>query len=315
MWTVTWKLKVTMQCPLRCRYCYEFARLGTSGGMEPGRWASVVRRVRAHHRTVTRRTGRPGRSFIVWHGGEPLTLRPAYVDDVLRCQHDILGQALTHDDVVNVVQTGLYSLTREWLALFQRHRLHAAVSFDVAPGVRLTAGGRSTEARVSANLDRLLAAGVPVTAGVVLGRHTVDRLPQIHDFYAERGIAFRINPLLPAPTAPGVADLQPSDEAVVDGLTTLVSHWVRTGMVIPIEPLTTWLQEALLRRLGTDPCDMVGDAAEEIVVQPDGSSARRTKPNLWPEPVAVRMRSRIDCQLARWGFDPRDALRSLWKTA
>lgn len=49
MRVVTWKVKVTLQCPLRCRYCYEYGRLGSAGAMPLQHWRSLFTEMRQRH--------------------------------------------------------------------------------------------------------------------------------------------------------------------------------------------------------------------------------------------------------------------------
>jgi radical SAM protein with 4Fe4S-binding SPASM domain len=133
------------------------------------------------------------------------------------------------------------------LDLLQREQIHVVASFDFTPGVRLGRRGELTEGRVADNLDRLQKRRIPVTATVVLGAHNRDRMPAIHDFFAQRGIGFSIVPLFAAPAAPGTHALTISHSEAAAALEDLFLHWIAADCPVPVHNLASYLSTDLLR--------------------------------------------------------------------
>ena len=300
MWNVLWQVKTTKFCGLRCRYCYEWDSLTRRKRISLDGWEKILVAVAHYHDLQTRRFGDPGQSFIVWHGGEPLSLPIRYWEEVFALSGRILGRAAP--EFGHIVQTNLYALTPGMLELFQREKLSVSVSLDVVPGVRLDRRGRQTERQVEANLDRLQQRDVSVTGSVVLGAHTRDRLPEIHDFFAKRGIGFRLIPMFDSPAAPDSARLAIRHEEAAEALGNLFVHWMAAGCPMPIYNLIAYLDTVLLRlaslhRLAWD-ARQNGERA--FVVDTDGtlwSLVERYRPaqslgNLFVQPLDDILESR-----------------------
>jgi uncharacterized protein len=295
MWTVTWALKVSKRCNLRCRYCYEWNDLARPDRLTPAHWAAALQAISRVHRRHESRTGERGRSYVVWHGGEPLLLPVAYAREVLAAQRELLGDGrLRERDYVNVVQTSLYSLDDAWLELLVEAGFEAGVSLDLVPGVRLTAGGRETEERTIANLERLIAHRIPVVGAVVLAGHTEGHLTEIHDFFAERGLPFQVNLLIPSPAVHSGDPLDLAWDRAATALERLFAHWISTGCRIEIQPLAGYLATVLIHRLGLEresgPVDpwsgrLVVDISGEVRRSGDIGVQERMLGNLFTESV------------------------------
>lgn len=253
MWSMTWSLKVSKLCNLRCRYCYEWDDLADPTRISLDQWRKILLAVRHYHAWQTQRLGEPGRTFLVWHGGEPLLLPQGYFEEVLALQRAYLTQdVLRHRTFVNALQTNLYALHEEQLDLFVREQFELGVSIDFVSGTRLTLGGQESEAQVLVNMDRVLARKIPVTGAVVLAGHTYARLKEIYEWFAIQGVSFRLIPLSdPPPTAP-YADCVISDGRMVEALKDLFVYWIDHGAAIAVEPLSSALQTVLLHMTGLE---------------------------------------------------------------
>jgi uncharacterized protein len=149
---------------------------------------------------------------------------------------------------VNAVQTNLLQLSSESVAWLKRYEFRVGISIDVMPGVRVTVGGRETERTVMRNMDTLRANGVSFGAITVLAKHTVDRVTDVYDFFAERGMGFRILPLVPGPATRPEAVFSATLDEIERALDRLFRHWIETGMKVSVIPLNTYL-EATLRKI------------------------------------------------------------------
>jgi uncharacterized protein len=253
MLQTTWVIKASKLCNLRCRYCYEWNELGDPARLSLADWEKIFRAIKRSNELQARRLGVGVQTQIVWHGGEPLLLPDDYLRAVLALQKDILGGgALAYGTYSNAIQTNLYKLSDDKLAILQEGGFHVGVSMDLLGGTRLTAGGRQTEDRVAENMDRLARAGIAFGAITVLAGHTAKHLRTIYDFMESLNISFRVLPLFAAPLNTTGAAFAISNEEMVAALNDLFLHWLERDFSIAVAPLKRYLQTALLQNSGLE---------------------------------------------------------------
>jgi uncharacterized protein len=281
----TWQIKVGTLCNLRCRYCYEWDRLGDRGRLTLQQWRKVFEAVEAHRYRRMRDTGENIVTTIVWHGGEPALHSPEYVEAVLELQRDVLGETTGPNAVRNAVQTNLTRVS-ETLALMVEAGFVMSVSADFAAGVRVDAAGRDSDAPVRSNLERILAGGATCGVALALGRHNADRLEDVYDTLADMGAAWlNVIPLFTPPAAAPLGDLMLPPEDVVNALDRLFVHSTRCGSKLPVQPLRSVLRTALQRRsVRPAQFDEAHRSHVRLVVQPDGTLTDR---------VAAKTRERL----------------------
>jgi len=251
MWPVSWQIKASKFCNLRCRYCYEWNELADTQRIGVDGWQKILVAINRYHQLQTRRFDEGGQTSIVWHGGEPLALPIPYWQQVLDVAHEILTDHAS--GAFNyVVQTNLYSLPEALLGIFEREKFRVSVSLDLAPGVRTTIDGRETAERILANIQRLRQREIQINCQVVLGGHTHDRLCQIHDTLAELGIAFTIVPMFDAPLLPTSPELTISTDQCAAALEKLFVHWIESGCRVPIYNLSACLNTVLMHMAGLE---------------------------------------------------------------
>ncbi|GKS57239.1 hypothetical protein YTPLAS18_07660 [Nitrospira sp.] len=274
MWGMTWTVKVSKLCNLRCRYCYEWNDLDNPIRLTFSEWTKVLIAIAEQHNRQASRFGERGRSYIVWHGGEPLLLSPGYFEDVIRLQREILpAGCLWRGDIRNVLQTNLYKLQDEHLEMLERQRFEIVVSLDDVPGVRVTAAGVDSQGTVLANLARVLERQIPVTGAVVLASHTKGRLMDIYRQFRQWNVPFRVNPITPAPPSAPISGLMLSEAEMTDALGELFVYWLDSGAALWVEPLFSALQTVLLRMTGLErrPYRRRQDGDSRIIVDTDGT--------------------------------------------
>lgn len=274
---VNWIVKASKLCNLRCRYCYEWNELACADRIPLSQWRPLLEAVRDYDGILgrSRRDGRSVRNNIIWHGGEPLLLPPTYFEEVFDAQREILAPADV--EYCNVLQSNLYSVPERTLEVLEREGVQLGVSFDVVPGVRLTAGGMETEAVVAKNIDRLQRRGVNIGAVVVLAGHTSPHLRRIYDFYAARDIPVRFLPLFDAPLNTAEAPFSLTMRATVAALKRLFDYWVGLPRRIGVWPLLEYVYTALLRRTGESrqPFDRRAAGEWALLINTDGTLYHR----------------------------------------
>jgi radical SAM protein with 4Fe4S-binding SPASM domain len=79
----------------------------------------------------------------------------------------------------------------------------------------------------------------------VLAKHTVERVTEVYDFYAELGIAMRILPLFDGPDERPAEEFMVGHPIMMEALERLFRHWLATGCKVPIRPFDLYFQSAL----------------------------------------------------------------------
>jgi uncharacterized protein len=170
------------------------------------------------------------------------------------------------------MQTNLYAVSDAAIDVLKEHRIGFGVSFDVVRGVRLCVNGRTTEDRVLANLDRVRGAGLHCGAITVLARHTYGMICDIFDFWADRGVSFRVLPLFAGPPSRDSARYHASETELVRALCKLFDHRMKSTVSIAVKPLDEWLDNVTRHLLGLsiEAYDRRRRGESVLVVRPDG---------------------------------------------
>jgi uncharacterized protein len=251
MRSLTWVIKSSKLCNLRCSYCYEWNELSDSRRMSAELWKRVLVAIRTHNELETARHGRVNATSIVWHGGEPLLLPLEYMQRVIGLQREVFGErALDRSHFPNNMQSNLYRLRDEQIAFLQENSFSLSVSLDVVPGVRLSVNGKPTEQDVIANVQRLRAAGFKPGGIAVLASHTAKDVLKVYEFFRTMGMPLRILPLFEGPSERPMERFNLTSDELVAALETLFVHWVESGMEIPVVPFLEYFEVALRKIQG-----------------------------------------------------------------
>jgi uncharacterized protein len=270
-------VKASKLCNLRCRYCYEWHELDCADRIHLQQWIRLLEAIRDYHLILRESVDgvRGVRSIIIWHGGEPLLLTPAYFEQVFDAQREILASAGI--EYCNVLQSNLYKVPDRTLEVLKRENVQLGVSFDLVPGVRVTAGGEETEHVVASNIERLQQRGIHLGAVVVLAGHTSSHVRRIYDFYAARDIPVRFLPLFDAPLNTPAAPFSLTMRATVAALERLFDYWIGVRRRMGVWPLVDYVYTALLRRAGESrqAFDRQGVGEWALLVNTDGTLYHR----------------------------------------
>lgn len=271
---ITWVIKVSKFCNMRCAYCYEWDELSQREKMPLLIWRRLFEAIRDFHQIQSVRHGLAHTS-IVLHGGEPLALPLAYLNDVMAIADEVLSYP-SRTDLRIAVQTNLYRLPEKLLEFLRGNRIDIGVSYDFVPGVRMAVNGKETEAHVRENMKRLTQNGIAYGAITVLAKHTCGRICEVHDFFADLGIPWRVLPLFDGPESRPSALFSASHDELIDALHTLFVHWFEAGIRIPVAPLMEHFENALRKLAGIHGrlYDRRIDGEGVFVVNHDGSLFR-----------------------------------------
>jgi len=248
-------LVVNHCCNLRCDYCYMGAKTGVR--MEPGVGRRAIDRAAAS-------VERGGRLELGFFGGEPLLDAGLVLEFAAhaRARAAEAGVGLRLALTTNGTQD--HARARE---VMEMPDLELAVSFDGLPEVhdlhRRDEGGRGSSAAALATLRRLVAAGRPPRAVMVVRPDTVDRLAEGVKFLYGLGI-IEVEPSLDLWTRWEAQDATRLTEAVA----ALGRVWSEN---LPHRGLA-WFDDKLagVSGLPLDPCARCGYGVGEVAVAPSG---------------------------------------------
>jgi uncharacterized protein len=243
--SINWIIKLSKLCNLRCGYCYEWNELGDPRRMSDELVGKVLGAARELHQMRLETTPTVKTSLIM-HGGEPLVLPVDYLRRFLELAKTQFA-GLSHE---LALQSNLYKVSPAHLDLIEEYRVGLGVSYDVAPGVRLTVDGRESERRVEENIERVRARGIPLAAIVVVGKHTAPKLRKIYDHFAERDMMLRVLPLADGPEERPLDSFALSFADTIAALCDLFDYWFESGLRVSIDPFRFYVQDAIRHLLG-----------------------------------------------------------------
>lgn len=238
--SINWIIKLSKLCNLRCGYCYEWNELGDPRRMSAELVERVVQAAEDVHHLRLKSTPTV-RTTLIMHGGEPLVLPLDYLRAFLDVAHAHFG-GLSHEIAL---QTNLFRITDSQIELLKEYRVVVGVSYDVAPGVRLTVDGRESADRVEENIRIVRDAGISLAAIVVIGRHTGPRLRMVYDHFADRGMMLRVLPLADGPPERPIDSFSISLGETIAAMCDLFDYWFESGLRVPVDPFRTYVKDAI----------------------------------------------------------------------
>lgn len=248
---LTWVVKASKLCNLRCSYCYEWDQLADKTRVGDETWRGLFRMIGEHH-LRGRRLGEEVSSLVVLHGGEPLVQPLSYWSRMLSICKDELGGLAESTRFKIAMQSNMYSLKPEQINFLVESGISLSVSFDGIGGVRKSLTGLETESRVLRNIDRARESGLAVGGVAVLAGHTCERICDVYDQYARRDMSLRVLPLFDGPDTRPMEAVRVTHEQITSALSRLFVHWVKTGYRVPVEPLVAYLQTAVYAMAGVN---------------------------------------------------------------
>ncbi|HEY1614296.1 MAG TPA: radical SAM protein [Rhizomicrobium sp.] len=239
---ITFVIKASKFCNLRCVYCYEHRELGVRDQIGIDTLEHLFAGIDAFGAWLLVRGIAPSFSFV-WHGGEPLLLPPEFYEHAAEAQRRHIRRFAYR----NSLQTNLFGIDQGSLAFVQQAGWHLGVSLDFASGVRRNAGGHDADARVIAAAEALRRSGGRFGAISVLGAHNRDTLLDAYDWVAEFAGGWRILPMFEGGPEADIARLKLSEAEIVRFFAELLERRAHAGKHISIAPLDDYLKWASLK--------------------------------------------------------------------
>jgi uncharacterized protein len=152
-------IKIASRCNIDCTYCYEYNRGDSSWQFQPKRLSLRTARQIGHRITEYCTEFSQNTFTLVFHGGEPLLVGPAYLENLIL----ELRNSISCDIGLKFgLQTNGILVSDEFLNVFKRHRVSVGVSLDgdaFANRHRVDKKGLQTTDKVIASISRLNNAG------------------------------------------------------------------------------------------------------------------------------------------------------------
>ena len=227
---VSFVIKTSKLCNLRCNYCYEYPELGNSHAIS----LSQLQAMYTHIADYYYRCAHPVEIEFIWHGGEPLLLGTEYFWKTFDDQTKIFTD--DHISFKNLVQTNLLHLDDKLIKLLYEGFDAVGVSIDLFGGLRVNQSGIDSQKRVLDNMDRLRQAGVDFGCICVLNKQNINKASEIYRFFEKAGISFRLLPIFKGATDAQNEVLALSAEEILETLKKFFDFWLNGSNPIIVEP-------------------------------------------------------------------------------
>ena len=262
---VEWVVKISKFCNLRCSYCYEFPFLADRARMALPQLRRMFEHIAEYY------ANRRKRMDFVWHGGEPLLIKPSYYEAILKLQCDAFGPSRI--PFTNSVQTNLTTLTPEVLAFLKSGIVsNVGVSLDLFGDQRVNSAGRSSQPVVLRNMQRLIDEGISFGCITVLSQATKPHVASIYQFFEELETSFRLLPIYRTGYAGQQDRSAVSDEEIVEAFKQVVDLWLTSDSTIQVRPIRDYVAN-VVGHISNGRRSYYDKMADEVVyiVEPDGS--------------------------------------------
>jgi uncharacterized protein len=240
---VTWVLKASKLCNLRCTYCYEYENLADRSRMAPGSFRQAFRRMAQISAQLE------ASPKFCWHGGEPLVLPTQYFVEALDAQTQEFATAQSKP--MNVVQTNLTMLGSRQLDLLRMFD-HVSISLDLFGGLRVNKSGNDSQDTVLRNMAELTREGIDFGAITVLSKHNVDCVDEIFNFFNKSNISFRALPYYRSASDNQTSAHALTSDEILRFYERLMDLWFSHGNGISVLPIEDCVRSAILSIWGGD---------------------------------------------------------------
>lgn len=263
---VEWVVKISKLCNLRCAYCYEFPFLANPERMALGELHSMFQHIADYYRS------RPKRMDFVWHGGEPLLVKPEYYAQIRVLQDETLGRCGI--PFTNSVQTNLTQLDDDVMSFLKSGYFgNIGVSLDLYGDLRINVAGKSSQSHVLRNMQRLIDEGISFGCITVLSKLTAPYVEEIYQFFVDINTSFRLLPIYRTGYEHQQDALELDDSEIVAAFKRVVDVWFASDSSIQVRPILDYISNAVGKLSGAPRTNYYDKMSDEVVyiVNTDGS--------------------------------------------
>lgn len=185
--TITCIMKITDDCNLNCKYCYDHNIRSRKKEMSFDILEKSIDEIASLvDKKVT----------LIWHGGEPLLREKNFFEKVVELQekYDI--------EFKNNVQTNATILSDEYLEFFKKNNFELSISVDgprfLNNKTRMFENGEGCFEEIKNNLNKLKNFEFTDIGGIlILNKYNISHLSKIYEFAMNHHLSLKVNPLTP----------------------------------------------------------------------------------------------------------------------
>lgn len=181
-------LKPTLNCNLRCRYCYlrDSSKIGKAFDADFAK--SILRQVKENF-------SKDRKIKILWHGGEPLLWGIDNFKEILT----YIDKEFCDKEYKISIQTNLTLINDDFIKLFKKHHVNVSLSLDgpkdIHDSQRQTANGQGTFDAVLKKIKLCQSAGLKLGCITVGTQRHIGRIAELYELMSKLGIDFKFNPI------------------------------------------------------------------------------------------------------------------------
>lgn len=252
-------LKGTNGCNLACSYC----SLGKKSNIiRPTE--EVMYKIMQYSCELCKHISEKDIYFIL-HGGEPTIINSSVYDyaiEKIRSEYKELNIRVT-------MQTNAYHLSAEWIKFFKRHDISVGVSVDGSASIhdkeRMNIHGEATFSTVQKNIEHLLKEKISVACLMVLTSNALKEDFSFLNYYAEKGLHLKINPLLDYGEVYEHPELSLKSGQYADYIIKMYEYILKWDIDVDISPIEKILQGILSDNKRVMSCSFNNDCNQHFL--------------------------------------------------
>jgi len=243
-------VKVTENCNLRCKYCYNSESAYTDAILPLGKFEKLLNVLIGEYNLIN----------VIWHGGEPLLAGLDYFKKAV----DVERKLYLQNGVIieNSIQTNGTLIDKKWLAFFKKHDFKVGISFDGTENDRYRQGTKKTLAAMKLLKNN----GFKFACNCVVADNSFD-LGKNYDWFATEQIDFDYSFVF----AEGAAKDNNSLDVVkyTEGMINLFDRWLFDKNGVSVRTFTFFVSLATGGRFRI--CNCCSCHMKYLCITPDGS--------------------------------------------
>ena len=237
---VQFVVKISKQCNLRCRYCYEYPYLGDSTRISSQQLKRMFLNIASH---FSQKANIKIIDFI-WHGGEPFLIEPEYYLSIKELQNQVFNpEKIT---VSNKVQTNLTSLNVNYITALKNGLFDSiGISLDLFGDDRVNIADKPVQEKVLDNMQKLVDENIRFGCITVLSKKTFPYVDKIYNFFDEINTPCRFLPIYRTGYEGQHDNNMLDNKQVISALKIIFESWFSSVNAVEVDPIDNYINIAL----------------------------------------------------------------------
>lgn len=263
---LTFIIKLTDKCNLDCDYCYEKDKYSKVRNLSVEQAVTIFNKIRYYLRHDT---DKKYHINLIWHGGEPLLIKPEDLDEIFRNATKIIAPEAKRFQ--QNLQTNATLLNNEYIDIFKKNGIQLGISLDFFTGHRHYRGKRTVHADVMKKIALIKKSGLNFGLLSVITRKNVHRAKDIYYKAKRLCDSFSFLPIISPSNGPS-ACLRPSPKEWGDFLVKIAGLWLKDKDDICITPISNLVSLITYGKRGGNLCHgMPNCASRHLHIKTDGN--------------------------------------------